>query len=471
MMAICPHCGWENPGDSAFCTNCGRGLARVRSARFAVDDDDASVSGEALPLGPLVGAVAQPIEDDEESGDHDVIAPPALRPPPGAQVVRDAMPTLVDFRLPLDALVQRIPADVPPIVTADFEAVVPLEDSVDVVDEELDDEPPLGAPLLVGLLPKRRPDALLRQFTPPELPEDSPLRIARIIADDSDDAPHAVADAAESAEPSEDPGEDPIEEMVDLSTSDLDAVDPPLVEANLLDSGEQVAQVIAPARPPSPPPPPPSNRGFVLRRLSDDAEAGETTLIDASPLTIGREDSDLCVGSDEAMSAQHARVSLQGDRLFIEDLGSVNGTWLRVRGAALLGPGAGVRIGHQVLRLERRPVAPSLPMGDGTRRTGASRPRNGWRLLQLSDDGLELAMWSLPDDGARLGRHVADIVFPDDNFLSGTHAVLTPREEAVQLRDLGSRNGTWVRLDSAFALEPGDAVLMGDTIWRVGTPV
>jgi hypothetical protein len=142
-----------------------------------------------------------------------------------------------------------------------------------------------------------------------------------------------------------------------------------------------------------------------------------------------------------------------------------------VHGAALLGPGAGVRIGHQVLRLERRPVAPSLPMGDGTRRTGASRPRNGWRLLQLSDDGLELAMWSLPDDGARLGRHVADIVFPDDNFLSGTHAVLTPREEAVQLRDLGSRNGTWVRLDSAFALEPGDAVLMGDTIWRVGTPV
>jgi len=382
------------------------------------------------------------------------------------------MPTLVDFRLPLDALVQRIPVDVPPIVTADFEAVAPLEDSVDVVDEGLGDEEQANTPLLVGLLPKRRPDGLLRQFTPPELPEDSPLRVARIIEDDADAAPDVpdqpeAPDAAEAAEAAE-----ALEDLVDLSTSDLDTVEPPLVEASLIDSGEQVAQVITSPRPASPPPPPPPTpRGFVLRRLSDDAGAGETTFVETTPLVIGREECDLCVASDDAMSAHHARVSVHGDRLVVEDLGSVNGTWLRVRGAALLGPGAGVRIGHQILRLDRRPVAPSLPMGDGTRRTGASRPRNGWRVLQVGDDGLELSMWSLPDDGARLGRHVADIVFPDDTFLSGTHAVLTPREDAVQLRDLGSRNGTWVRLDGPFTLEAGDAVLTGETIWRVGTPV
>ena len=29
-MAVCRHCGWENPDDAAFCINCGRGIERPR---------------------------------------------------------------------------------------------------------------------------------------------------------------------------------------------------------------------------------------------------------------------------------------------------------------------------------------------------------------------------------------------------------------------------------------------------------
>ena len=74
------------------------------------------------------------MDDEAGSGEEGIIAPPTLRPPPGSPAVREAMPTIVDLRLPLDALVQRIPVDVPPIVTADFDAVAPLEDSVAVVE-------------------------------------------------------------------------------------------------------------------------------------------------------------------------------------------------------------------------------------------------------------------------------------------------------------------------------------------------
>jgi pSer/pThr/pTyr-binding forkhead associated (FHA) protein len=205
--------------------------------------------------------------------------------------------------------------------------------------------------------------------------------------------------------------------------------------------------------------------------MSENVAEQNVLMVGHQPLVLGRVDADVCIAADLALSPQHARLAVEDDALWVQDLDSVNGTWLRVRGQALLGPGAGIRVGHQVLRLEHRPAVRTVPEGVGTRRLGASRPKNGWRLSQLADDGLERAFWSIADEGARIGRHVADVVFPEDTFMSGTHALLLPRPEGVQLRDLGSRNGTWVRLEGRHRLEPGDAVLLGETVWRVGLPV
>lgn len=45
-------------------------------------------------------------------------------------------------------------------------------------------------------------------------------------------------------------------------------------------------------------------------------------------LTIGREEGDVVLGGDTAASRLHAQVSIENGRVFVEDLGSTNGTWV-----------------------------------------------------------------------------------------------------------------------------------------------
>ncbi len=59
---------------------------------------------------------------------------------------------------------------------------------------------------------------------------------------------------------------------------------------------------------------------------------------------------------DESVSKEHARLSRDGDRVVIEDLGSSNGTFVngrRVHDKAEIRPGDLIRLGSVILKLER----------------------------------------------------------------------------------------------------------------------
>jgi len=66
-----------------------------------------------------------------------------------------------------------------------------------------------------------------------------------------------------------------------------------------------------------------------------------------------------------------------------------------------------------------------------------------------------------------LGREEGDIVFRDDAFMSRRHAAVTWNGMRAQLTDLGSSNGTFVRLTGPTALKHGDHVRMGDQLLRI----
>ena len=51
------------------------------------------------------------------------------------------------------------------------------------------------------------------------------------------------------------------------------------------------------------------------------------------------------------MSRTHLRVFRQEGHCFIEDLGSTNGTFLKVRGRAIIPPGARLYLGGETFRL------------------------------------------------------------------------------------------------------------------------
>jgi hypothetical protein len=83
---------------------------------------------------------------------------------------------------------------------------------------------------------------------------------------------------------------------------------------------------------------------------------GEVLPVNTAPVTLGRgAQNTVPLEGDEFVSAQHARVEARADGLWIEDLGSTNGTFVngaRVTTARRLLAGDVVRIGQTDLRVD-----------------------------------------------------------------------------------------------------------------------
>jgi hypothetical protein len=83
---------------------------------------------------------------------------------------------------------------------------------------------------------------------------------------------------------------------------------------------------------------------------------GEEWELDSSPLTVGRSSrNDLQLERDEYASSTHARIEPRRDGVWLEDVGSTNGTYLngiRLTRPKRLTSGDVVRIGETELRYE-----------------------------------------------------------------------------------------------------------------------
>jgi pSer/pThr/pTyr-binding forkhead associated (FHA) protein len=69
-----------------------------------------------------------------------------------------------------------------------------------------------------------------------------------------------------------------------------------------------------------------------------------------------------------------------------------------------------------------------------------------------------------------IGRNVNSTIFIDDDFVSGSHAMLTFRGRSWFIEDQGSTNGTYVNghlIDRPVALSFGDELTIGRTRMRL----
>lgn len=93
----------------------------------------------------------------------------------------------------------------------------------------------------------------------------------------------------------------------------------------------------------------PSRRRLVVLKSPALAQ-GEEIPVDSTPVTVGRGgQNDVPLDGDEFSSAQHARFESRRDGLWVEDIGSTNGTFVngaRVTTPRRLGKGDVVRVGQ-----------------------------------------------------------------------------------------------------------------------------
>lgn len=85
-------------------------------------------------------------------------------------------------------------------------------------------------------------------------------------------------------------------------------------------------------------------------------EPGSLRSIGNVPMTIGRaSENDLVLPGDQFASALHARLAPRADGVWVEDVGSTNGTFLNnvlLSGAVRLEPGDTLRVGETEFRFE-----------------------------------------------------------------------------------------------------------------------
>ena len=82
-------------------------------------------------------------------------------------------------------------------------------------------------------------------------------------------------------------------------------------------------------------------------------------------------------------------------------------------------------------------------------------------LVLLDEGGKILNRYPITGEETTVGREDAGIAFPDDAFLSPLHAQISVHGEEIQVRDLGSRNGTWFFIAEPHRLLDGDLLLIG----------
>jgi pSer/pThr/pTyr-binding forkhead associated (FHA) protein len=204
-------------------------------------------------------------------------------------------------------------------------------------------------------------------------------------------------------------------------------------------------------------------RGRLILIRPDGSEGGSHPIHDGDNL-IGRGQAPL-FDADAYLSPRHAELSIGPNGVTIRDQQSLNGVFLKIVGEEPLESGDIFRIGQELLRFEV--ISPPQALEDGTEVMGTPNPGVWGRLSVIVGRDVDGSAFPLFGEAIVLGRERGDILFPEDGYVSGTHARISLHDDRVFLTDLGSSNGTFLRLRSERVIQTGSYMLMGQQLFRL----
>ncbi|MCA9562407.1 MAG: FHA domain-containing protein [Myxococcales bacterium] len=195
---------------------------------------------------------------------------------------------------------------------------------------------------------------------------------------------------------------------------------------------------------------------------------GISYALNASDHVAGRDAGVILFPDDPSLSKEHANFLYREHQLYLRDMGSDNGTFLRVRGDHHLSDGDLFSCGQQLFRVEIPDSRTEFPDDEGTLLYVSPSRHERLRVMQILDGGLPGKVAASPHGELTVGRQGCDLTVEDDNHMSKRHARLTlERDGRILLADLGSKNGTFIRIKGETQLRHGDYVFIGQELLRV----
>lgn len=206
-----------------------------------------------------------------------------------------------------------------------------------------------------------------------------------------------------------------------------------------------------------------------LLQVKPDGSIGEIFHLKEGATIIGKDGCDLNL-NDKFLSNQHLRILLSREGAFVEDLKGFNGTYLRIRGEVRLKDKDFIRLGQGLFMCDFFTASKQKKMkgtDEDTEYLGS--PVSGkifGRFLKLLSKNVIIGAYFLKEGETKIGRTKGDIILGEDPFISSTHCVIIKKGNDVILKDLGSVNGTFVKVKSRMALEDGDSLLFGMNLFK-----
>lgn len=211
----------------------------------------------------------------------------------------------------------------------------------------------------------------------------------------------------------------------------------------------------------------PGRAKLVLLSGVGEVYPGMSFHLNASVHPAGREEGVILFEEDDTLSTHHADFVYREGQLVLEDKGSVNGSYIRLRGPHRLRNQERVMVGRQVLQFEYMALSDRYPAEDGTLMVVSPLRSYRFRLLQILEGGQIGRIHASPINELVLGREEGDMLFPDDLNVSARHARITRDDKGLVLEDLDSSNGTYVRVREPVTLQHGDHLFLGQQLLRV----
>ncbi len=209
---------------------------------------------------------------------------------------------------------------------------------------------------------------------------------------------------------------------------------------------------------------------FKVTVITPEGNEARTVPLTGAQTVAGDKSAAIPIPEDPFVVPAHLTLSETAGVLRVQDGGSETGTFLKINvGTPVpLPSGAALRLGRQRLRLESVAAPDPEAAADGTLEWGSPDHGARYRLIQELEGGDDGTAWLLAEGAYNIGREQGELTFPGDGYVSGTHGKLQIGPDGrATYEDLGSSNGSFLRLTTETVVSEGDFLLVGMHLLRI----